>query len=224
MLVEGMQDLKTMSVWDRPRERAFDRGTQSLSDVDLVALLLGSGSQEAGVFTLAARVLKALDISGYDGDPRALMEIAGIGPATATKLSAAIELGRRIQAPRHCRIRHPADILPLVRHYADRCQEHFLAVTLNGAHEVIRVRVTSVGLVNRTLVHPREVFAGAIADRAAAVIVAHNHPSGNAEPSNEDRVVTETLIEAGDLLGIRVIDHVVFTRHEHISFIEHGYI
>lgn len=224
MLVEGMQDLKTMSVWDRPRERAFDRGTQSLSDVDLVALLLGSGSQEAGVFTLAARVLKALDISGYDGDPRALMEIAGIGPATATKLSAAIELGRRIQAPRHCRIRHPADILPLVRHYADRYQEHFLAVTLNGAHEVIRVRVTSVGLVNRTLVHPREVFAGAIADRAAAVIVAHNHPSGNAEPSNEDRVVTETLIEAGDLLGIRVIDHVVFTRHEHISFIEHGYI
>ena len=224
MLVEGMQDLKTMSVWDRPRERAFDRGTQSLSDVDLVALLLGSGSQEAGVFTLAARVLKALDISGYDGDPRALMEIAGIGPATATKLSAAIELGRRIQAPRHCRIRHPADILPLVRHYADRYQEHFLAVTLNGAHEVIRVRVTSVGLVNRTLVHPREVFAGAIADRAAAVIVAHNHPSGNAEPSNEDRVVTETLMEAGDLLGIRVIDHVVFTRHEHISFIEHGYI
>ena len=222
MLKSGMQNLKTMSVWDRPRERAFDRGTQSLSDLDLVALLLGSGSQEAGVFTLAARVLKALDVSDYAGDPRTLMKIAGIGPATATKLSAALELGRRIQAPRHYRIRRPSDILPLIRHYADRCQEHFLAVALNGAHEVIRVRVTSVGLVNRTLVHPREVFAGALADRAAAILVAHNHPSGNVEPSNEDRVVTETLIEAGDVLGIRVIDHIIFTTHTYHSFLESG--
>lgn len=219
-----MHSLKTTSVHDRPRERAFARGTQSLSDVDLIALVLGSGSQEAGVFTLAARVLKALDGNDYAGDPRLLMGIAGVGPATAAKLSAAIELGRRIQAPRHFRIRHPSDVLPLIRHYADRRQEHFLTIALNGAHEVIRVRVASVGLVNRTLVHPREVFAGALTDRATAIIVAHNHPSGNVEPSNEDRAVTETLVEAGDLLGIRVIDHVVFTHREHISFIERGYI
>jgi DNA repair protein RadC len=93
-----------------------------------------------------------------------------------------MELGRRVVAPRNYRIRQPGDAVPLLQHYADRPQEHFLTVTLNGAHEVTAIRVVSVGLVNRTLVHPREVFADAVTDRATAIICAHNHPSGNVHP------------------------------------------
>ena len=113
-------------------------------------------------------------------------------------------------------------MLPAIRHYADRKQEHFLSVSLNGAHEIIAVRVVSIGLVNRTIVHPREVFADPLTDRAAAVVVAHNHPSGQVQPSMEDRDVTRRLKSAGDTLGMKLLDHVVFSTLGYYSFLEHG--
>ncbi len=124
--------------------------------------------------------------------------------------------------PSATRITVPSDILPVVRHYADRKQEHFLCLSLNGAHEVQSVRVVSIGLVNRTIVHPREVFADPLTDRAAAVVVAHNHPSGRVDPSMEDRDVTRRLKQAGDTLGIRLLDHLVFSTKGYYSFLEHG--
>jgi DNA repair protein RadC len=149
-------------VEDRPRERILRRGVETLSDRDLLAVVLGSGSATCDVFTLAARVLSVLDRDNFMSDPEELMRIGGMGPAKATLLAAAMELGRRVVAPRNYRIRQPGDAVPLLQHYADRPQEHFLTVTLNGAHEVTAIRVVSVGLVNRTLVHPREVFADAV--------------------------------------------------------------
>ena len=177
------------------------KGPQSLSDTELLSVLLGSGTAGCNVFLLASHVLQNLEISNYEAQPKQLMQINGMGPAKATLLAAAIEFGRRIVAPEHYRIKEPKDAIPLLQHYADRQQEHFISMSLNGAHEVIGTYVVSVGLVNRTLVHPREVFASALTDRAASIIVAHNHPSGNVAPSEDDIAVTKSLVQAGSILG-----------------------
>jgi len=115
----------------------------------------------------------------------------------------------------------PADVLPNVRKWAGKKQEHFLLVTLNGAHEVIRVRSVTVGIVNRCMIHPGELFKPAIQDQSAAVIIAHNHPSGDVTPSMEDNEVTRRMIEAGEVLGITVVDHLVFGRRGYYSYLEH---
>jgi DNA repair protein RadC len=120
------------------------------------------------------------------------------------------------------KIRMPADVLPWLKKFAKRKTESFVVVTLNGAHEVIRTREVSRGLVNRTLTHPREVFEGAIRDRAVAIVIAHNHPSGNTQPSNEDHEVTRRMAQAGEFIGIRVLDSVIVTKVGYYSFLEQG--
>ncbi|MFW5826585.1 MAG: RadC family protein [Alkalispirochaeta sp.] len=222
MIVQEDNRIPNQPALPKPRERILTAGADTLSDRDLLAVVLGSGSSACDVFTLAGRVLAVLDRENYHSSPEALMKIGGMGPAKATQLAAALELGRRVMAPRNYRIRQPGDAVPLLQHYADRPQEHFITVTLNGAHEVERIRVVSIGLVNRTLVHPREVFAGALTDRATAIICAHNHPSGNVTPSDDDRLVTQSLTEAGEIIGIRLLDHIIFSPSGYYSFLDHG--
>lgn len=142
-----MGKIKALAKRERPREKLQDKGAQALSDLELMAILLGSGT------------------------PR---------------------------------------------------QEHFLCISLNGGHEVIAVRTVSVGLVNKTQVHPREVFADPITDRASAIIVAHNHPAGSLEPSREDITVTQQLKSAGQTLGIQLLDHIIFNHRGYYSFLENG--
>ncbi|TVQ39417.1 MAG: DNA repair protein RadC [Spirochaetaceae bacterium] len=211
-----------MSVSERPRERLCSCGPAALGDHELIAILLGTGVRDRPVTRVAAEVLCVLDRNGPRTGIDDLLAIRGLGPAKATVVAAALELARRILCPGKARISLPGDVVPLVSHYSDRKQEHFLCVSLNGAHEVIATRVVSVGLVNRALVHPREVFAEPVNDRAAAVIVAHNHPSGHVEPSREDREVTERLIAAGRTLGIQVLDHIIFSTEGYYSFLENG--
>ena len=124
--------------------------------------------------------------------------------------------------PEGVKIETPADLLPHVRHYADRKQEHFLCASINGANEILNIRVVSIGLIDRSPVHPREVFADALGDRAAAVIVAHNHPSGGVQPSASDLLITAQLKAAGDILGITLLDHIIFDRSSYFSFLEEG--
>jgi DNA repair protein RadC len=112
--------------------------------------------------------------------------------------------------------------LPLIRHFADRKQEHFLRVTINGANEVLNVRVISIGLLDRTPVHPREVFADAITDRASGIILAHNHPEGGVEPSEADADVTRRIKQAGEIVGIHLLDHIIFNPTTYFSFLEAG--
>lgn len=207
---------------ERPRERLLRYGAQTLSDRELVAVILGSGTAQASVYTVAQRVLKVVERDSTNIGTRELMAIAGVGPAKAAQLASCLEFARRFVAPRSYRIRTPSDVMPLLVHYADRAQEHFIAVSLNGAHEVISVRVVSVGLVNRTLVHPREIYAAAITERATAIICAHNHPSGNVTPSSDDHLVTQSLKEAGEVLGVRLLDHIVFSPTGFYSFLDHG--
>jgi DNA repair protein RadC len=213
--------IKEMAVCDRPRERMLSNGAEALADQELLSILISSGNRGRSVTAIARDLLALLDrkqhISHED-----LMQIPGLGTAKATLVCAALELGRRRLPPRRRQISTPSDIYPLVRHYATRMQEHFLSVVLNGAHELLSINVCSIGLVNRTIVHPREVFGEAVRQRATAIIVAHNHPSGNLTPSPEDRDVTIRLRQAGELLGIKLLDHLIFSEEEYLSMLEGG--
>ena len=126
------------------------------------------------------------------------------------------------KAQQEITISTPADAYTALTRYHRKRKENFLVLTLNGAHEVQSIRIVSIGTVNRSIVHPREVFIEAIKDNAAAIIVAHNHPSGNFEPSPEDGDVTRRLKEAGDLLGIPLLDHIVFSHRGYYSYLEHN--
>jgi len=217
-----MKKLKDLSASDRPREKLQARGPEALSDLELLAILLGSGTRDSDVLTVASRILKAIDGGNDQVSLDKLQEIEGVGPAKASLIAAALEFARRRIRPEGLRVSFPPDALPLIRHFADRRQEHFICVSLNGANEVIATRVVSVGLVDKTQVHPREVFADPITDRASAVIVAHNHPSGSLEPSREDHDITARLKSAGEVLGIRLLDHIDFNQKGYYSFLEKG--
>ena len=217
-----MKKISAIPKQDRPREKLQEKGAEALSDLELMAILLGSGTKGHDVMTVAERILKVLDAHNEKLNIDELKKIEGVGPAKATLIAAALEFARRRIRPEGLKISFPADVLPLIANYADRKQEHFICVSINGANEVITSRVVSVGLVNKTQVHPREVFADPITDRAAAIIVAHNHPSGSLLPSKEDIEVTKQLKTAGETLGIRLIDHVIFNHKEYYSFLEKG--
>ena len=207
---------------DRPREKLLRKGASALSDQELLAILLGKGTPGMDVMTLASKLARLIDEKGLDVKADDLSQFPGVGDAKSTLILAAIEFARRRIKPEGAKIETPADLLPHVRHYADRKQEHFLCASINGANEVLNIRVVSIGLIDRSPVHPREVFADVIADRASAVIVAHNHPSGGLEPSSSDVNVTSQLKAAGAIVGIELLDHIIFNRTDYFSFLEAG--
>lgn len=219
-----MRKIKEIPEQERPREKLKINGAKTLSDLELLAILLGSGTKENDVMSVASRILKILDSENDNQNLEELKNVEGVGPAKATLILAAFEFARRRIRPEGEKISFPADVIPLISHLADRKQEHFICISLNGANEVVATRIVSVGLVNKTQVHPREVFADPITDRAAAVIVAHNHPAESVIPSKEDYNVTVQLKAAGEILGIRLIDHVIFNHKGYYSFLEHGEI
>ena len=195
---------------------------RNLSDQELLAVLLGSGNTFIDVMTLAEKLTTVVDAKGLNLRAEDLKQFGAVGDAKATLILAAIEFARRRIKPGGLKITTPADILPLIRHFADRKQEHFLCITINGANEVLNVRVVSIGLLDRTPVHPREVFADAITDRASGIILAHNHPEGRLEPSPADVNVTRQIKQAGEILGIPLLDHIIFNPTTYFSFLEAG--
>ncbi len=207
---------------DRPREKLLRKGAAALSDQELLAVLLGKGTTKIDVMALARNVTTVADKKGLDLTVEDLVSLEGMGTTKAMLLVAAIEFARRRIKPEGAKIVTPADLLPHVRHYADRKQEHFLCATVNGANEILNIRVVSIGLIDRSPVHPREVFADALSDRASAVIVAHNHPSGGLEPSPSDIAITGQLKAAGAIVGIDLLDHIIFNRSGYWSFLEEG--
>lgn len=206
----------------RPREKLTSAGAAALSDGELLQLLLGSGCRQAPLPLLAQRCLAVLDRWGTDVPSDAFVGIPGLGRAKAAQLAAAFELVRRLGRPAHLKVTGPQDLVPRLLHWTDRPQEVFLTVTLNGAQEVLAIRPVTVGLLNRTLIHPREVFAPALEARAASVVLSHTHPSGSLEPSREDREATVRLARAGQLLGVEVLDHLIVSPSGYYSFRENG--
>lgn len=212
--------LSNIPVRDRPREKLKAKGVESLTDRELLAILLGSGTRKSDVFHVAEQILKELDGSKKKWRLADLQKIEGVGGAKAMKILAAMEFARRRIRPEGFKISFPADVVPLIRHYADRKQEHLICITLNGANEIIASRVVTVGLADKTQVHPREVFADALTDRATAVILAHNHIGTELTPTREDLETTKRLKPAGDTLGIKLLDHIIFNRDGYYSFVE----
>ena len=208
---------------DRPREKLENKGALALSDLELLMILLSSGNAKRRVNEIALDLLTLLDTK-VDATTDDIAKISGIGTAKASVISAALELGRRRFVKNGNTISTPNDIFLEVKHFATREQEQFIVIVLNGAHEVINIFTATIGLVNRALIHPREVFSDPIARRATAIILAHNHPSGILEPSREDITTTSRLSESGEILGIKVIDHLIFSTKSYYSFREHGLI
>ncbi len=201
---------------ERPRERLFSLGARSLTLHELIALVVGAGGGGSSAATVAERIVRSTDgeLRRLARMPaRSLEEVEGVGSAVAARIAAALELGRRAaveQVPEGDRVRGPADVHarmgPLLR---DLSQEEFHALLLNAQHRVLRTVLVTRGILDASLIHPREVFRAAVTEGAAAVILVHNHPSGDPTPSSEDRAVTRQLARAGRTLGIPVLDHVV---------------
>lgn len=208
-----MEDTEIINYTLKPREKMLLQGPSSLSDEELLQIVLGSGIKDNPVNFLAKEVLKTLDNKNGSLKIQDLEAHRGIGLAKATNIVAALEFARRRIRPEGIKIKSPDDIIPLIQHYALKKQEHFLTISLNGAHEVLHTRCVTVGLLNSSQVHPREVFIDPIGDRAASIIIAHNHPSGNTSPSDADISVTKTLIKSGKILGIKLLDHIIITQN-----------
>jgi DNA repair protein RadC len=204
----------------RPREKLCARGPGSLSDAELLALLLGSGTPGRSALRIG-RALARRPPDELAAWPLARwLRVQGIGPARATAVLAAFELGRRAAAPRGPApaIRGPEDVLPLVRDLPGARREHFVVLLLNARHELQCRETVSIGSLNASIVHPREVFLPAILHSAASVVLVHNHPSGDPEPSEEDLSITRRLVEVGELVGIGVLDHVIVASRGTVSF------
>ena len=217
-----MTAIRDMHRHDKPREKLAAKGVQALKNDELMAVLLGSGIKGKDVRKLAKEIVTMFDRDFEALDLERLLTIHGLGQAKAMQVLAAVELAKRYLIRSSKRIRNAADVYEELRDYRDRKQEYFLSMTLDGASHIIQTRTVFIGTLNRSLVHPREVFADAIADRAAGIIVAHNHPSGTREPSEADIEITRRLSQVAELVGIELLDHVIVTREGYYSFADEG--
>ena len=203
-------------------ERIMQYGVKGLGDRELIEGLISPYlSARMDSRKLAETILDAMDINTTPSIDE-LKSIHGVSTELASGILIAFELGRRKGEKRMRAITCPSDIYSEIRHFADDEQEHLIVMALNGAHEIIFAKRVSTGLVNRTIVHPRETFADAIKERASAIVIAHNHPSGNLEPSDDDKDVTKRIQRAGEILGIRILDHLIISGDAYYSFLEHG--
>ena len=221
-----MKKMKEVPVRDRPREKIAGRGVSVLTDNELIEAIIGRGTKNKDVREISREIGGLIQQHRDNLRYKDLEEVEGIGPTKASQIIACFELGRRYYKPAgpDIRVTRPEDILPLVAHLKQKRQEHFICVTLNGAGEILGNRTITVGLLNHSLVHPREVFADAITDRAASIICIHNHPSGTLEPSSQDIAITNQLKDAGSLIGIQLIDHIIVSKNGHVSMREQGFI
>jgi DNA repair protein RadC len=215
---------------ERPRERLLRAGAETLSDAELLAVILRIGRAQSSAVQVARELLEQLD--GLQGlshrGVQELCAVRGIGPAKAAQLKAATELGKRAMATPLSTGTRIGSSHELFRHYYPRLRdlrhELFLIVLLDAKHAVLRDSIVSKGSLTLSIVHPREVFTLAVRESAAAVIFVHNHPSGDPQPSAEDRALTTRLVEAGDLLGIPVLDHIIIGDGRYVSFADVGWL
>ena len=220
--------IKELPSDERPREKLRDNGAQVMSNSELLAILLRSGNQDESALRLAEHLLERQGgLAGLCGaTAEALEQVKGIGEAKASTVLAAIELGRRVallEPAQRLTIKTPDDVAALLLpRFRYESREHFLAVLLSTKNHVLKTAVISIGSLNASIVHPRELFREAINCRAAAVILAHNHPSGDPTPSPEDVALTRKLVEAGSLLDIPVLDHLILGDGKFISLKEKG--
>lgn len=230
MSQKAFRSIKEWPEQDRPREKLIERGPDSLTDSELIAILLGSGNRDLSAIEVAKSVLS--ETGGIAGlrksSIKSLTTANGVGPARAAGLLAAIELGRRVQAsagPEKIVVKGPEDIFKSFGYqYSDLQQEVFAVVVLDTANQVLAHKKITRGTLNQSLAHPREVFRTAIECSGNSVILIHNHPSGNPSPSQEDINLTKKMVQAGNIVGIRVVDHVIMAGNAFTSMASLGFV
>lgn len=214
--------IKELPKVERPREKLMRYGPEKLSNSELLAILLRSGKKGENVVELASKILKRF---GTDKLPyltvEELKDYPGLGPAKACEIVACFELGKRLLKGKKARIYlKPKEVWEELKDIRDNKKEHFVVFYLDSRNQEIKREIISVGSLNASLVHPREVFEPAVRNLAAQIILAHNHPSGNPEPSEDDLAITKRLVEAGKIMGIEVVDHIIVVKNEYFSFKE----
>jgi DNA repair protein RadC len=213
---------------ERPRERLQRFGPEALSAQELLALVIGRGIPKKSVMNIAQELLAKFGNIKAIGQAtiEELSQIKGIGLAKAAQIKACFELGKREDLepePKDFNIKNPESVVKAIRSgIKDKAKEHFKLILLNPRNKIIGISTISIGTLNASLVHPREVFKDAIVHSAASVVLAHNHPSGDPEPSDDDTKITNKLVELGKILGIEVIDHIVIGKNNFCSFKEEG--
>lgn len=199
---------------DRPREKLAKNGAENLSDYELLMAIIGSGNKYADVTKIARDVRKLILLKGSTLTYEDLLSIKSLGPAKSSQIMASFELWRRqFEVTQRPVIDTAQKAAEQLKDIENKQQEYFVVLTLDGANRLISKRTVTIGTLTASLVHPREVFADAITDRAASIIIAHNHPSGNLEASEADKQVTHRIRKAGEILGIELIDHLIITKN-----------
>jgi DNA repair protein RadC len=215
---------------ERPRERLQKFGPEALSAQELLSLVIGRGIPKKSVISIAQELLaKFGNIKAIsEATIEELSQIEGIGFAKAAQIKACFELGKRENLEPesiHFDIKNPESVVKAIRaSIKDKAREHFKLILLNPRNKIIGISTISIGTLNASLVHPREVFKDAITHSAASVVLAHNHPSGDPEPSDDDLKITKKLVDSGKILGIEVLDHIVIGKNNFYSFKERGLI
>jgi len=211
--------IKDLPKADLPREKLEKYGQEKLRDHELLAILLGSGIKGLNVLELSKKILRVVTEVGVDKISfRDLIEIKGLGKAKASEVIAAFELGRRmLKGKKTSILLSPKDVWERMSDICRSKKEHFVIFYLDSRSQEIQREIISVGTLNESLVHPREVFESAIKHNAASIILAHNHPSGSIEPSIADIEITKKLVQAGKILDIRVVDHVIVAGDTFVS-------
>lgn len=207
---------------DLVAEKIENKGIDSFSDAELLKMALGD-TETLFSDSMAKSIRDVFDAkSGFEETFSLISRIEGLEKEKAIALSAMVEFARRKVGRPSKKATRPQDVFETVKHYFDEEQERFIVLGVNGGGEIIFSKVVTVGLLDRTLIHPREVFSDALKMRCASIFVAHNHPSRNLEPSTPDKASTHRLKEAGELLGIQLLDHIIFSDEDFFSFREHG--
>jgi DNA repair protein RadC len=220
--------MKELAKHDRPREKLQRLGAAALGDNELVAIVLGSGSRDGDALDIANRLLEhAGGLFGLTRTrPGELRGVSGVGMARASQILAAVELGRRTLirgVAERPRLQTPRDLaFHLLPQYGAASVEQFGIVMLDTKHRVLRIKIVSIGTLDATVVHPGEVFREAAAVSAAAIVLFHNHPSGDPTPSPEDLLLTTRMISAGDIMGIEIVDHLILGDRRYFSLLEAG--
>lgn len=216
--------IKSIDPADRPREKLLQYGPQKLSTTELIALLIGSGTKEQNVIKVAESLLKSIGIKNLgSATTKDLLDRPGIGPASAARILASIELGERLISNKQTELLlTPEDVWHSLKDIRHHKKEHVIVFYLDSRHQTIERETISIGTVDKTMVHPREVFEPAVRMAASHILLAHNHPTGNADPSEHDILLTQRLVAAGSIMGIELIDHVIVTRFGYESMKERG--
>lgn len=221
-----MSKIKDIPRIEQPREKLEKYGSGKLSDVELLAILLRTGTKDLNVLKLSQKILQKFEKEKFiDVGIDDLKSIHGIGTAKACEIIACFELGRRmLKGKKSSILLSPKDIWERMEDIRGSKKEHFVVFYLDSRSQEIQREIVSVGTLNESLVHPREVFEMAIKNNAASIIVAHNHPSNGLSPSEQDKIITGNLVKAGDLLGIKLLDHVIVTKTGYLSFVKKALI